>query len=110
MKKLIALLMLAPAILCQAQAQAQAQGGPPTKAEMDRAFAAQRFVNTLIKAAVPAGKTGSGMLSFIRDQHQWQCTVDVKANANTVSVTENDALPERACVQAILQLSRQHAL
>ena len=105
MKKLIALLLLAPAFASQAQEHA------PTKAELQRTFAANDFAKTLIKAAMPAGKNATGSLGFVNDKHQWYCTIDVTGAGAQASVTETDpASPERACVQAILNLSKQHVI
>jgi hypothetical protein len=106
MKKLLAqLLLLAPVI------GAQAQDHTHTKTELDRVFEANKFAKTLMKSAAPAGKTLTGSLRYVNDRQQWYCSIDVRGDGAKASVTESDATsPERACVQAILQLSKQRVI
>lgn len=90
---------------------AQAQAGKPSKAEIDRAFKAQTFVQTLTKAAAPEGKNMTASLGFSNEMQQWSCSVRVSGNGTDLSVTTtHPSSPERACVSAVLALSKQMAL
>jgi hypothetical protein len=103
MKKLIAILLLVPAITAQAQ-----DNWKPNKQDLDRAGSAGHFAETLIKAALPAGKSADSLLSYLADEKTWVCHIAIDGTKFTVDA--KDPVPERACVQAVLSLAHQGAI
>lgn len=92
------------AIACTSWAQ------PPSQAELARASKANEFAKELMKGAAPAGKTLTGSLGFVRDEGNWYCQVSVDDASKATAVAKDPSSPERACVQAVLQLSHQKAI
>jgi hypothetical protein len=93
--------------------QAHAQDGAPTQAQMQQMIATSDFTKTLLQGALPAGVTATPatMFGYVNDRHQWYCTIDMKGTSTKASATQTDPTsPERACVQAVLELARQHAI
>lgn len=102
MKTSIALVLTAFAVMASAQ--------EPSQSDLARTFKANDFANELMKGAAPAGKSLTGSLGFINDKKTWYCQINVEGGSKVSAVVNDPTSPERACVQAVLQLSKQKAI